>query len=450
MTTRERIIKIKQNISPDSLKYAKNTIWALGEKVIRLLAQFVVGVMVARYLEPEKYGILQYAMAFVFIIGSFASLGLREITMRELVGVDYKTTQKIIGSAFFLRVFAALVAMLIIAAMTFVIVDSEVDETQLYIMIISLGVLFQSFDILESFFRARAESKYITYGHTIAIFISSLVKIGLVIFDQDLFYFVLIFAFDNFGFLLPQIYYYIKKGFKVSEWSYDKPLAKKLFLNSYPLMLSAVMITIYASIDQLFIKLYLPFEELGYYSSSVKLLTAFYFIPVAICAALFPRLVEAKDDAEQLKTRLVFLYSLIFWLSVAIFLGLFFFSELIIVGIFSDKFAPAIPSLQVLSFSVTATFMGVATEQYLVVKNYTKISFYRTAAGAIANIILNIILIPKYGIIGAGLATIVSYYIATIALLNMFKETRGQLGLIFKGFNIFYLLKNIKDFRKDL
>lgn len=450
-----RISSIKKKLSPDSIKYAKNTIWSLVEKVLRLVAQFFVGVLVARYLEPESYGILQYGIAFVFLYGAFASLGLREISMRELVGKESDDVTRIIGSTFFLRIFGAVAAILFISFIAFLLVNGNSDSIRgdagtikLYIFILSLGILGQSLDVIESFFRARAESKYITYSHTIAIIISSIVKIVLVLLGEDLFYFVLIYCFDMFGYLLPQIFFFRKKGFKVTAWRFDRILGKKLFLNSYPLMLSAIMVNIYMSIDQILIPMFLPYEGLGYYSSAVKILSAFNFLPVAIGTALFPQLVEAKHDNSLLKSRLLFLYALIFWLSILITLFLFFFSELIIIKVYTETYAEAIDVLRVSAFSVTATFLGVATEQFLIAKDFIRISFFRTFIGAVVNIILNIVWIPQFGILGAAYATIVSYYLATIALLFLFKETRYQMVLLFKSMNPVYVINLIRDLIK--
>jgi len=67
------------------MKYFKNTSWLFGEKIPRMVAGLFVGIWVARYLGPEKYGLLSYAQSFVGFFTAIATLGLDGIVVRELV-----------------------------------------------------------------------------------------------------------------------------------------------------------------------------------------------------------------------------------------------------------------------------------------------------------------------------------------------------------------------------
>jgi O-antigen/teichoic acid export membrane protein len=88
-------------------------------------------------------------------------------------------------------------------------------------------------------------------------------------------------------------------------------------------------------------------------------------------------------------------------------------------------------------------FLGVAIGRYLITENYTKISFLRTFMGGIVNVILNIILIPKYGINGAAIATLISYFISTFLIVLIPKTYRNSV-LMFKSFSILGCIKRIK------
>lgn len=67
------------------MKYAKNTSWLMGEKILRMFMGLFVGIWVARYLGPEQFGLLSYAQSFVFLFTAIATLGLDSIVVRELV-----------------------------------------------------------------------------------------------------------------------------------------------------------------------------------------------------------------------------------------------------------------------------------------------------------------------------------------------------------------------------
>jgi len=64
---------------PSIRKYFSNTSWLLGERILRMGVSFFVGIYVVRYLGPEKFGLLSYALSFVLLFGTIASFGLNEI-----------------------------------------------------------------------------------------------------------------------------------------------------------------------------------------------------------------------------------------------------------------------------------------------------------------------------------------------------------------------------------
>jgi len=87
-------------------------------------------------------------------------------------------------------------------------------------------------------------------------------------------------------------------------------------------------------------------------------------------------------------------------------------------------------------------FLGVATGKYLVVENYTKISFFRTLIGAVINIVLNTFLIPKYGIKGAAIATVFSQFIVAFSII-LIPKTRFNFVLMVKSFLLISSIKRI-------
>ena len=89
-------------------KYFANTSWLLGERVIRMTISLFVGIYVARYLGPERYGLLSYALSFVWLFSSLASFGLDDILVRELVKIPDQR-QNLIGTVFWLKLFGTLV-----------------------------------------------------------------------------------------------------------------------------------------------------------------------------------------------------------------------------------------------------------------------------------------------------------------------------------------------------
>ena len=136
------------------------------------------------------------------------------------------------------------------------------------------------------------------------------------------------------------------------------------------------------------------------------------------------------------------LYDLLSVISIVIAVIVTFLSELIITIIFGVKYLPSASVLTIYIWAGVPVFLGVASSQYLINENLTRLAFYRTFIGMIINVILNIFLIPIYGINGAAIATLISYSLSVLAI-GFFKNTRQQLRFMFNsvfGINILKLI----------
>jgi O-antigen/teichoic acid export membrane protein len=116
------------------------------------------------------------------------------------------------------------------------------------------------------------------------------------------------------------------------------------------------------------------------------------------------------------------------------------FSSDIINIIFGNEFQSAAPVLTIYIWAGVAVFLGVASSQYLITENFTKLSFFRTLIGMVINVILNLVLIPKYGIIGAAYATLISYSVATFSLIFI-KKTSYQIVMMLKSIFLITLIQ---------
>ena len=131
-------------------------------------------------------------------------------------------------------------------------------------------------------------------------------------------------------------------------------------------------------------------------------------------------------------SRLQKLYDILTWLAMAIAVPVTLFSTLIVSLLFGHEYIASAPVLTIYIWAGIPVSLGVASGQYLVNENLTKISFYRTLVGMIVNVILNFIFIPIYGIIGSAFATLISYSIATFSI-GFSKKTYEQLIMMMKS-----------------
>lgn len=413
-------IKSLQN-NQGFIKYFKNTSWLLSEKIFRLVVGLFVGVWVARYLGPEKFGIFSYAKSFVGLFITIASLGLNGIVIRELVK-DESRKDELLGTAFWLKLMGALAVLIFLAiAINF---TSNDQYTNILIFIIASATIFQSFNVIDFYFQSKVLSRYVVFANIISLFLSSVVKIGLILFEAPLIAFAWVVLFDSFVLACGFIYFFLKTNninipITLDNLKFKGATAVSLLKDSWPLILSGIVISIYMKIDQVMIKEMLDSEAVGQYAAAVRLSEAWYFIPMVIASSLFPAIINAKKQSEELYyARLQKLYDLVVWMAIAIALPMTFLSDWIINILYGSDYNQSADVLMIHIWAGVFVFLGVASSKWFLIENLQVYSFYRTLAGAIINIILNYILIPIHGIFGAAISTLVSQAIASY-LFNM-------------------------------
>ena len=412
------------------MRYLKNTSWLLVEKILRMVVGVFVGIWVARYLGPEKFGIFSYALSFVGIIAGFSRLGLDGIVIRELVK-DERRRDDLIGTAFWLKLLGAILVFVILAiAINF---TSNDHYTNTLIFIIASATIFQSFNVVDIYFQSKVLSKYVVYANIISLFFSSLIKIGLILNEAPLIAFAWVVLFDSFILALGFIYFYIKQKnltlyaehLTLFDWKFNKITAINLLKDSWPLILSGIVISIYMKIDQVMIKEMLGSEAVGLYAAAVRLSEAWYFIPVVIASSLFPAIINAKKKSEELyRVRLQKLYGLMVWIALAIALPMTFLSDWLVDLLYGEQYSQAGSVLMIHIWAGVFIFLGVVNAKWLLAENLQIFHTMNTAIGAVVNILLNYVLIQNIGVKGAAWATLISYFVASYLSLLFFKKTR--------------------------
>jgi len=422
-------------------KYFKNTGWLMLGKILSL----VVGIFIAKFLGPHDFGDLSFATSFTAIIAAVGTLGLDSFVIREILDQPGKRDE-ILGTSFWMRLGVSLflVPVTVLIYIFFrSISDQKGTELTLVITFCASALFFKAFNIIDSYFQSQVRSKFVVQVQNICLIISSLIKISFVMLQLSLVYFAFALVIDGVMLAIGLVIIYHKENLNIRNWMFDASRAKSLLNKSWPLILSAIMITLYMQIDILMLKYFTGSTEAGIYSAAARISEAWYFIPVAIVTSVFPAIIHArKTDPARYQKRLQNLYDLLVVISLPVALVVSLGADTFIHMLYGDKFYGAGMMLSVHIWSGIFVFLGSASGQYLLAEGYTKISFYRTTVGAIVNILLNLWLIPLYGGLGASIATLIAYFIATFSIL-IFSKTRSQGIMILKSLlliNIFSVL----------
>lgn len=426
--------------SSGSKRYFANTSWLFFERISRIVITLLIGIYVARYLGPSNYGLLSYAQSFVVLFSAIATLGLDSIVIRDLVRNE-KKRDELLGVTFVLKVAGSI----LLLGMLAVIVRFTTNDnfTNLLILIIALAIIFQSFNAIDFYFRSKVLSKYTVYARTASVVSSAIIKFLLIYFKMGLIYFAAVMVIESVILAIVLIIMYTKQKLNIFDWRIKFDSAKRLLKDSWPLILSGIAISIYMRIDQVMIKEMVDTKGVGNYAVAVRLSEAWYFIPTAITSSVFPAIINAKKTGEKLYyARLQKLYDLMTWLAIGIALPITFLANDIIRLLFGIQYQDAAGALRIYIWAGIFVFFGVVSTQYLIAENYTKILFFRTFVGMMVNVILNIILIPKYGINGAAIATVLSQFMVAFSIVLIPKTHKNSI-LMLKSFSLISCIRRV-------
>ena len=391
----------------------------LAEQFLRIISGLFVGAWVARYLGPEQVGLFSYVLAITAIFGVIAKLGLNDIIVRELVNFPEKCCIYL-GTAFWLKVMGAFIVLVLMAAI--LPFTSNEGQIKLYIFIITAGLLFQSFEVVEFYFRSQVMAKIVSICKVSQLAIISLVKIYLVLAGAELISFVVLVVLE--ALCLSICYFFAYKTQKKSAFykHFDFVIALKLLKESWPMIMSGITIGIYMKIDQVMIKAILSNYDVGIYSVAVRLSEVWIFLTIVITSSLAPSIIRAKQFSNQIyEKRIIILIRVLFYSALAISLTTMILSDRLVNLLYGKEFTDSGNVLRVYVFSILFVFLNNGSLQWFINEKKQKYAFYKLSIGAALNVGLNIYLIPLYGVLGSAYATLISYLMATY-LLNIFQR----------------------------
>jgi O-antigen/teichoic acid export membrane protein len=393
-----------------------------AERILRMLVGLLVGIWVARFLGPAQFGVFSYAIAFAALFGSLATLGLDSIVIRDLVRSDVQL-DLCMGTAFWLKLLGSM--LMLIAMLLAIRLTSNDSTTNLYIFIIGSGTLFQSFEVIDFYFQSQVLSKFVSFCRLTQLLISSLLKLYFILAEAELIWFVVVSLIDQVTLAISLYFAFRYQKTGVSLRRFDLGTAKRLLRESWPLVISGLVVTVYMRIDQVMIKQMLGDEQVGLYSAAVRLSEGWYFVPVIITNSLFPAVVRAKEISLKLyNLRLRRLYTFVVWMAIAFALPMTFLSDWLVVTLYGEAFRAAGQVLMVHVWAGVFVALGVASGSWFISENLQRLAFYRTFLGATINIGLNLLLIPALGLLGAAVATIISQSMAAFFFDLLTRRTR--------------------------
>lgn len=391
-------------------KIVRNLFWAVVGKVVNMLGALFVGILVARYLGPEQYGTMNYVICYVALFQVFAYFGLDDIEIRE-EAAHAEEAELVIGTAFVIKLLLAFLSFALIALVVFM--TKSDTYTRWIIILYSFSVFFNTLGVIRNYFTSIVWNEYIVKTEITRTLIGAVLKLCLVLWHASLTWFIIATLFD--AVLLSSGYFfaYKKKIGKVAQWRFNLEKAKFLLKQGFPLLLSGAAIVVYQRIDQLMIGDMIDKSSVGYFSVAVRFVEVFLFIPVILTQTIVPILVRIKntDESRYMEKAQLFM-NITVWGCIFLSVLISLIAYPLVTFTFGEAYLPAVAVLQILSFKMIGMSLSQTSGQMIIIEKQQKYVVFRNIAGCVVCIGLNLILIPRYGICGSAMVTIVTVLVS--------------------------------------
>lgn len=420
----------------------KNAAWIIVCRIIQAILSFVISMMTARYLGPANFGLINYASSLTGFAAPVMHLGINSVIVRELVAHPDQEGE-ILGTSVITNFVSSLFCMLGIAV--FVICTTVNERDTLYVCVLySILLAVQSLECMGYWFQAKLLAKYTSVVGLIAYVIVSVYRLYLLVTAKSIYWFCVSNAFDVLIIALASMYLYHKLGGRPLRFSGEQ-LGKLLSSGKYYIV-SDMMVTVFAQTDRVMLKNMLGNEATGYYSAAIQctLITSFVFSAVLDSAR--PVIFGAKDISEEAYERNICrLYSLLIYLSLAQSIVVTLLARWIILIIYGDGYNPAVLALQIAVWYMTFSYLGSGRNIWILGEKKQGYLWKINLVGAVTNVILNFILIPKFGVNGAAIASLATQFFTNVGTGLLFKEIRHVNTLMFRSMKPEYMIGMLKQ-----
>lgn len=427
-------------------KFFNNLSWTLIAKCFQLCAQLLIGMFVARYLGSDLKGTLDYTAAFVTFGSSVVGLGLSGVIVNELC-TSKNSDAKVLGSLMRLQFIVSILTFIITIA---VISLLNLGDLKLIIIgvIQSISLIFNVYTTLSYWFQARDMMKEASIIQLISQFIVIVYKVAIILLKCDVIFFAFSVTLEAMSTAI--IYYYVYRKYDKEKFSYDKNLVKYVMKQAMPFLVADVMIFLYQCMDKMMIGSMLDKSSVGCYSAATTIANMWSLIPASFLNVIRPKVMDAHCRDEALyKKRLTEMFTGLIYSALPFSILMSFVGKYVLLILYGEDFIAGVSALSIVVWYCAFSYIGGGRSVYLICENKNKYVQIFCMWGAVSNAILNFILIPRYGINGAAIATLLTQIISNVIVPACYKETRDYIGYVFKGLiRIDYVIKDAKEIFK--
>ncbi len=411
-------------------RIAKNMTVLFIARIASMLFGFFYVMYTARYLGPANYGILSFALALSGIFGVIANFGLDPLTVRE-VARDKSLARKYLANGIVLK--------LIFGSLTFLIVFSVVnllgypEITRKVVYIITLSTIIAGIsNLFNDIYQAFERMEFMSAGQVLQSALSLVFAITAIKLGLNVVYFAMIYLIVN---LIVLGYHVV-----ITTWKFLKPRIevdlsfwKGVVREAWPFALTSVLVSIYYWMDSVMLSYMKGNEIVGWYNAAYRIVLVALVVPQIYVVSIFPNLsryyISKKEGFDEVSRRsLKYMLILSMFISTLVTIS----AKEIVLLIYGADYLPSASALRVLIWTIVFAFQNSVFYHVISSMNQQKIVSKISAIGALVNLLLNLLLIPEYSFLGAGVATLITEAVITLGMAIFIVKTEREALFHFK------------------
>lgn len=405
------------------LTFGRNSIVQSGEQLINIVFGLAITIYLAREWGPTNFGIWSICLALLRIAMTCLSYGLDTIILRHCSKQEAPDERFLTGVIVLRSINAALILGAVLLGIHLLQPEDRTLANLTLVMMSALLVL--PFEGLEFWFRATKDAVSPAIARSLSVIVGSLLKAALVASGAAMIYVGAAHAFQVglFGIVLLAIYLRRGHGFRLDHTV--APQVRNFYREAWPLFVTTLGYLVYARIDIMMLAWLHGDYAAGTYAATVRISEVFDLAPVILLTAAAPFLFNGmrnnvKEFSSLFQVFLTYLNILFFAGALIVCL----LAPIIVWLLFGASYHESAGFLAIHIFGIVFIAQGVATQYWWVARRRSRVVMWKALAGAALNVVLNLLLIPKYGGYGAAIATVISQFFACVGM-NVFLGRNG-------------------------
>lgn len=408
------------NIMPGKNKIKSNFIFNSIYQLSSILVPLITMPYLSRVLHADGLGVYSYSYSVAFYFYLFIRLGLHSYGNRTIA--YEKDNRKNLSKVFF-EIYSFQMFMGITVTLIYVLYVVLFASNKLLAAIFIMYVLSGGIDLTWALYGLE-EFKVTACRDVITKIVTTCGIFGLVKNEGDVWKYAVIYCI---GFFFSQI---VAIPVLLGKIDFVKPSVESISRHIKPnlvLFLPTIAVSIYKTMDKIMLGNLASDVELGYYHSCDRVINVPLALITALGTVMLPRMsnIISKDEKAQ-EAELIFEKSIIFamFISTSICVGIMTVSDIFVPLFYGDGFEKCIILFNVvLPSCIFLAFANVIRTQYLLPRKKDKLFVASLFSGAAVNLVLNVLLIPKYASIGAAIGTLVAeIVVCVVQSISVFKE----------------------------